>query len=124
MPYIDAVGDTGKFVGAILAKPDHYQGKTFCAAQALYSWEEIAAVISKTTGKTVVYKQVSPEEFKESLPFPSDVSDVFVEAFGCGEEFGYYGPDSGELVAWAADHARGRLSTLEEYFRTHSLQLA
>ena len=40
MPYIDAVGDTGKFVGAILAKPDHYQGKTFCAAKALYSWEE------------------------------------------------------------------------------------
>ena len=124
MPYIDAVGDTGKFVGAILAKPDQYQGKTFCAAQALYSWEEIPAVISKTTGKNVIYKQVSPEEFRKSLPFESDdISDIFVEGFSCGEEFGYFGPDTKGLVAWAAENARGRLSTLEEYFQTHPLRL-
>lgn len=124
LPYIDAVGDTGKFVGAILAEPHQYQGKTFCAAKALYSWEEIAAIISKTTGKTVVYKQISLEAFKKSLPFESDISDIFVEGFSCQEEFGYFGPDSKELVAWAAENARGRLSTLEEYFQTHTLQLA
>ena len=124
-PYIDAVGDTGKFVGAILAEPDRYQDKTLCAAKALYSWEEIAAIISKTTGKTVIYQQVSLEEFKKSLPFDSsDISDIFVEGFSCQEEFGYYGPGSQELVAWAAENARGRLSSLEEYFQTHPLQLA
>lgn len=123
VPYIDAVGDTGKFVGAILAEPDRYRGKTFCAAKALYSWEEIVAIISKTTGKTVVYKQISLEEFKKSLPFESDIADIFVEAFSAGEEFGYFGPDFKELVAWAAENARGRLSTLEEYFRSHPLQL-
>jgi len=121
VPYIDAVGDTGKFVGAILAEPAKYEGKTFCAATALYSFEELAAVMAKTTGKTVAYRQISPEEFKK---YPSFLPDAYVEVFSYLEEFGYFGPDSKDLVAWAAENARGRLSTLEEYFETHPLQLA
>jgi len=120
-PLIDAVGDTGKFIGAILAEPDKYEGKTFCAATALYSLEEIIAIISKTTGKTVVYKQIPLEDFKKSLPF---MADVFAEGFSFQEEFGYFGPDSKNLVAWAAENARGRLSTFEEYLEAHPLQLA
>lgn len=50
--------------------------------------------------------------------------DVFVEGFSYQEEFGYFGPDSKNLVTWAADNARGgRLSFLEEYLETHPLQL-
>lgn len=120
LPFIDAVGDTGKFIGAILAEPDTYEGKTFCAA-VLYSWEEVAAIMSKATDKTVVYKQISVEEFKKSLPF---AADVYIEGFSYQEEFGSYGPDTKKLIAWAAENARGRLSTLEEYFETHPLQLA
>jgi uncharacterized protein YbjT (DUF2867 family) len=121
LPYIDAVGDTGKFVGAILAETDKYEGKTFCGAAALYSWEELAAIMSEATGKTVVYEQIPPEEFKKSLPF---MADMFVEGFSYQEEFGYFGPDSKKLVAWAAENARGRLSTFQEYLETHPLQLA
>jgi len=43
--------------------------------------------------------------------------------FSYPEEFGYFSPDSEKLVAWAAENARGRLSTLEEYLETHPLQL-
>ena len=120
LPLIDAVGDTGKFVGAILADPEKYEGKTFCAATALYSLEETVAAMSKATGKTVVYQQVSVEDFKQSLPF---AADIFAETFSYPEEFGYYGPDSKELVAWAAENARGKLSTLEEYLQANPLQL-
>lgn len=119
-PYLDAVGDTGKFVGAILAEPDKYEGKTFCAAAALYSWEELAAIMSEATGKTVVYRQIPLAEFKESLPF---MADLFVDGFSYQEEFGYFGPDSNELVAWAAENARGTLSTLQEYLETYPLHL-
>ncbi|KAK4541891.1 hypothetical protein LTR36_007255 [Oleoguttula mirabilis] len=62
LPMVDAVGDAGKFVGAILAQPDKYEGKTFCAATALYSAEDVVASMSKATGKTVVYKQIPLEE--------------------------------------------------------------
>ncbi|EXJ96157.1 hypothetical protein A1O1_01283 [Capronia coronata CBS 617.96] len=122
VPLIDAVGDTGKFIGAILAEPDKYEGETFCAAVGLYTLEEIVGTMSKATGKTVVYKQIPAEDFRKSLP--PFAADIFVEGFGYGEEFGYYGPNTKELVAWAAQQARGRLTTLEEYFEAHPLQLA
>ena len=123
-PLVHAVGNTGNFVGAILANPEKYEGKTFAAATRFYSMNEIVSIMSKATGKTIVYKQVSVEEFKEDMGIPEVLADIFVEAFSYGEEFGYYGPDSEKLVAWAAANARGRLSTLEEYFEAHPLQLA
>ncbi|KAJ9148418.1 HSCARG dehydrogenase [Pleurostoma richardsiae] len=123
IPLIDAIGDTGKFIGAILAEPDKYEGKTFCAAGGIYTGDEIVAILSRATGKTIVYKQVSTEEFKKSLPFTADSFVEFVEALSYGEEFGYYGPDTEKLVAWAAENARGKLSTLEEFLEAHPLQL-
>ena len=118
---IDAVGDTGKFVGAILAEPDRYEGKTFCAVSASYNFEEVVTILSKATGKTIIYKQISIEDYKKSLPF---AQDIIPETFSYLEEFDYWGPDTEELVAWAAENARGRLSTFEEYLEAHPLQLA
>ncbi|OIW30142.1 NAD(P)-binding protein [Coniochaeta ligniaria NRRL 30616] len=122
LPLIAAVADTGKFVGAILAEPDKYEGKTFCAATALYTWEDVAAVVSKVTGVKTVYQQVSVEEYMASLP--PFVADVFFEAFSYWDEFGYYGPETEEVVKWAAEHARGKLTTLEEYFEANPQPLA
>ena len=120
VPLIAAVDDTGKFVGAVLASPDEYEGKTFCAATALYSLAEIADTMSKATGQKVVYTQIPLEEFKAGLPF---ATDIFVEGFSYSEEFGYYGSDTEALVAWAAENARGRLLTLDEYLRKYPLRL-
>ena len=117
---INAVGDTGKFVDAILAEPEKYEDKTLCAAVAFYSLEEVAAIMSKASGKTIICEQISVEDFQNSLPF---AGDIFAEVFSYQEEFGYWGPDSEKLVAWAMENARGRLSTLEEYFETHPVRL-
>lgn len=121
MPLIDAIGDGGKFVGAILAEPDKYQGKKLCAATKLYTMKEIAATLSKSTGKTIVYKQVSDEKFAQSLPPP--VVTIFVDYFKYIGEFGYFGPGSKELVAWAAAQARGKLSTFQDYLKVHPFEL-
>jgi uncharacterized protein YbjT (DUF2867 family) len=119
-PYIDATGDSGKFVGAILADPEKYEGKTFCAAQTFYTMEDITTILSKTTRKKIIYKQISREEFKKQIPFAADLLD---EALAALDEFGYWGKDSEKLVAWAIENARGRLTTLEEFFNAHPLQL-
>ena len=124
LPLIYATRDTGKFVGAILAEPEKYEGQTFCAAVALYSLEEIVIIMSKATGKTVIYKQISLEDFRKSVPLPPALLDVFAEGFSAQEEFGYWGSDTEKLVAWAVENTRGKLSTLEEYFEAHPLQLA
>ena len=121
LPYVDAVGDAGKFVNAILAEPDKYEGQTFNAAVGLYSLTEIAAILSKASGKTVVYKQLSDEEFKDSLPF---MGELFAQGGAFQAEYGYFGPGTEEKVAWAAENARGKLTTLPEYFQKHPYTLA
>ncbi|KAJ5899597.1 hypothetical protein N7495_004341 [Penicillium taxi] len=117
-PMVDATEDTGKFVGAILSQPDKYEGKTFYASTRLYSLEEITAIFSKVIGKTVIYKRISTEEFKQNLPF---LADAFTEGFSSIEEFGAFGPDTEDLVAWAAENARGTLSTLEEFWKKNTV---
>lgn len=120
IPMIDAVGDTGKFVGAILAEPEKYEGKTFCAAAALYSLEDVAGTISRATGEKVAYRQIPLEQWKNSLPF---AKEIFAEAFSYPEEFGYYGEDSESSVKWAVENARGRVSNFEAYLEKHPLKL-
>jgi uncharacterized protein YbjT (DUF2867 family) len=55
LPLIEAAADSGKYVGAILAEPEKYEGKVLSAATHLYSLEDIVQTISKVTGKTVKY---------------------------------------------------------------------
>ena len=119
-PWLDAVGDGGKFVGAILADPDKFEGKTLCAGTH-YTLEQIAAILSKATGKTIAAKQIPNDEFEKGVPW---LPEVFSEAFRAHAEFGYWGPDSKELAAWATENARGKLTTPEEFFAAHPLQLS
>jgi uncharacterized protein YbjT (DUF2867 family) len=121
MPLIDAIGDGGKWVGAILAEPDKYEGKTICAATRMYSMKEMATALSKSTGKNVVYKQVSNEDFAKSLP--DMVAALFVDYFGYINDYGYYGPGTEEKVEWAAKQARGKLSTFEGFLEKHPYKL-
>lgn len=119
-PLLNAVADTGKFVGVILAESDKYEGKTFCAATKFYTLDEIVAALSKSSGKTIVYNQIGTEEFKRSLPF---AADIFAEGFSFQEEYGYWGPESEEAVAWAVENVPGRLTTLEEFLEMHPYRL-
>lgn len=119
-PLVAAVDDTGKFVGAILAEPEKFEGKTFNAATKIYTLEEVIQLLSKSSGKTIVLKQISAAEFESSLPF---FAGVFTDAYAYGEEYGYYGPGTKESVEWAAANARGKLTTFEEFLEAHPFQL-
>ncbi|KAH8900519.1 putative hscarg dehydrogenase [Thozetella sp. PMI_491] len=120
-PYLAATKDVGKFVGAILAEPDKYEGTTFCAAQAHYTLEEIVSALAKSSGKTIVFKQITYDEFEKAMPF---APELWSDGMRCNEELGYYGPGSEKLVRWAAERARGRLTTLDEFLATNPLQLS
>nr|POE50126.1 nmra-like family domain-containing protein 1 [Quercus suber] len=118
---IDIVADTGKFVGAILAEPDKYEGQTFCAASSYQTWEEVAATMSNLTGKKVTFKELTEQEFRAVMPI---APDDFTESFLAMSEFGLYGPDTEEKIKWAAENARGELSTVEDFLKANSLELA
>jgi uncharacterized protein YbjT (DUF2867 family) len=122
-PLVNAVRDTGKFVGAILAEPDKFDGKTFCGATKLYTLEEMIAIMSKATGKDITYKRISAKEFKKRMKLLDGLGDTVMEMVAFLDDTGYFGPDSENLVAWAANNARGKLSTFEEYLEAHPLRL-
>ena len=121
LPLIDIAADTGKFVGAVLAEPEKYEGKVLCAATGLYSLDEIVRAMGKATGKTVKYNRLPESTFRGFLPPP--LADHLIDMFSYFEGYGYFGPQTGEKVAWAAEQARGRLTTLDAYFAKSPLQL-
>jgi len=112
IPLIDVSADTGKYVCAILAEPAKYEGKVLSAATRLYTFDEIARIISKLSGKTVIYKQQLPK-FR--------VAD-HAEMFFYFQEFGYYGVNTKEKVEWTARNARGELTTFEEHIAKNPLK--
>lgn len=119
-PLVDIVNDMGKYVGAILAEPDKYEGKTFCAATRHYSLTAVAETLAEVSGKKVVLRRLSPEEFLVRMPMPADGIN---EIFRFTEEIGYWGPDSEKLMAWAAENARGKLTTLRDFLKSSNFTL-
>lgn len=119
-PLIAMNEDGGKFVGAILAEPEKFEGKRLCAATGMYSIGEIVAGLSKSSGETIQYKQVSDEEFIKTTPV---MHELFAEYFHYWDEFGYFGPGSEKLVTEAVASARGKLTTFDEFLREHPFRL-
>ena len=121
LPLIEAAADTGKYIGAILAEPEKYEGKVLSAATKLYSLEDIVQTISKVTGKAVKYNQLPKNVFHGFLP-PA-AADNLVEMLLYFQDFGYYGPQTKDKVEWTAQNARGKLTTFEEYITKNPIHL-
>lgn len=121
LPLIDAARDTGKWVAAILADFSMYKDQVLCCATALYSLHEIVDIMSKISGKKVLYQQVPEEVWRGFLP--PKMQDHIAEMFQYFQDYGYYGAKTVENVKWSAEQAYGQLTTLEEYLRAHPLNL-
>jgi len=113
LPLVDITGDTGKYVGAMLAEPDKFEGKIVCAASELLSFTEVVKIISRLSGKEVNYMEVEEEMITKWMPPAARV--MLTEMMRNTSEFGYYGSESKELVAWAGANARGKITTFEEF---------
>jgi uncharacterized protein YbjT (DUF2867 family) len=120
LPLIDVVADTGKFIGPVLAEPEKFEGKVLSAASGIYTYEEVVQVMSKTSGKTVEYKQVADNPFRN---MPPARADMLLSMMPYLEECGYYGPQTKELVEATVKNAEGKLTTFEEYLAREPLAL-
>ncbi|KAI3392756.1 hypothetical protein diail_5235 [Diaporthe ilicicola] len=120
-PLIDIAGDTGKFVGAILAEPDKYAGKTLACATRCYTMTEMADIMARTSGRTIKYAQVPKDAFAGFLPEAN--RNTLLNMLSFFEEFGYYGPETEQLVKEAAQAAKGAPTEFEEYLKREPLKL-
>ena len=103
LPLVDIVADTGKFIGPVLAESEKFEGKVLSAASGLYTYGEIVQVMSKTSGKTVEYKQVADNPFRN---MPPARADMLLSMMLYLEECGYYGPQTKELVEGDCQNAK------------------
>ena len=87
---MNAVRNTGKFIGAILAEPKKYNSKMFCVAMKFYSLKEMIAIMSKAMDKTIIYEHISHKEFKKSMTISEVLTDMFVEMLAFLEETYYF----------------------------------
>lgn len=119
VPFIDARADTGKFVGAILARPSRYVGQMFCAATHMYTLSEVAGIITRVTGKKTIYIQKSEKEWAESVA--QEVAGPRVAMYKFIQDPGYYGECSKEKVAWTSEQVGGGLTSFEEFLERNDV---
>ncbi|KAG0228431.1 hypothetical protein BGW42_002223 [Actinomortierella wolfii] len=122
-PLTDAAADTGKWVAAMVEHPEKYDGQSLSAATRVYTLEEIVQTLSKVSGKTIVLKTISEDEYRTQ--HPPEAHDALYAMVQYLREFPYYGPDQDAKIRWAAEQARpyGELSTLEDYVVRNPLRL-
>ncbi|MCJ1236427.1 hypothetical protein MMC14_004408 [Varicellaria rhodocarpa] len=120
-PWLDVVDDSGKFVAAVLAEPDKYEGKVLSAASTIKSLDEVAQIMSKVSGKTVKYSQMPESKYRGFLP--PVAADTIVNMFLYIQDYGYYGSQTKEAVDWSVQQAHGKLTTFEEYLAKYPLKL-
>jgi len=109
MTLIDIVNDTGKLVGAILPQPDKSQGKVLCAGTKSCTYNDIAEIMSKKTGKTIKYKQL-PRETYQSFMDPI-MGKAVTTMYRLIQDYGYFGPETEKLVAESAKQAGVKLNS-------------
>ncbi|KAJ6542203.1 NAD(P)-binding protein [Mycena vulgaris] len=93
LPSIDTAHDYGLWVRQVLEQPVFPDGSEVRTSGENITVEDVALQLSQVTGKKVVFKQLSVEEFKinlESLAFPPHIVVDLIEHFLNYDEFGYY----------------------------------
>ncbi|KAF7340538.1 NmrA domain-containing protein [Mycena sanguinolenta] len=93
VPIIDMQSDYGLYVRRVLELPVFPDGLDVFTGQNI-TGEDMARQLSEVTGKKVIFKQITTEEFAipmAGLGVPPDMIDAAVGAFQFWEEFGYYG---------------------------------
>jgi uncharacterized protein YbjT (DUF2867 family) len=125
IPLIAASEDVGRFVSAILREPEKFRGRKVCAAQGMYTWEEVAACLGRSAGVRIRYRQCSWEEWREMAPFEG-LKDFLEQAYRYAEEFGgYFGEGEDESVEWAVESVGGEsgLTSLEKFLEKSPFEL-
>ena len=106
IPLFDADADTGKYVKAILKKPDQTLGKRVFAATDYYTPDQMLDTfrqVKPSAGKLIRFAQVSPDQFKQGAigkGMPEFAAQELLENFQLLDAEGYFGgADLGESLA-------------------------
>ncbi|KAL9615220.1 MAG: hypothetical protein Q9167_000314 [Letrouitia subvulpina] len=114
LPLID-ISDTGKYLAPILLEPEKYHLKTFTAATAFYSLQQIVETWSQVTGRTVTFVPRPPDS--ASAGMTPEMVKVQRESAGLIKDYHYYGPTGPKDLEWTLAQIKEPLTTWEEFVK-------
>ena len=100
IPFLDAGGDTGKFVKGILTHRDKLLGKRVLAATDYSTPSDAIAIFKELfpkAGESAKFVQLSKEDYKGALAkagLPEKAQEELYENMAFMKEYGYYGKAS------------------------------
>ena len=100
IPFLDAGGDTGKFVKGILTHRDKVLGKRVLAATDYYTPTDAITIFKElfpSAGKSAKFVQISKDDYKGALAqagMPEKAQQELYENMAFMNEYGYYGKSS------------------------------
>lgn len=121
IPLIYVQEDFGKWIAAMVADFDRFEGRAVCAATRMYSFQEIVETMSRVSGKRVVYRHLGKEAWGSFLP--PERRPYLLDMMQCFQDFGYFGEGTAEKVGLGREKIRGEVTELEEYLRRNPLVL-
>ncbi|KAJ7142542.1 NAD(P)-binding protein [Mycena epipterygia] len=102
VPFIDAARDYGLFVRGVIERPVFPDGSELSAHGESISIRDMALQLSQATGKNVVFKQITAEQWRQNiqaLSVPPHIVLDMVDAFQFFDEFGFHAPTNLEGLA-------------------------
>ncbi|KAF7345405.1 NmrA domain-containing protein [Mycena venus] len=94
LPIIDMDHDYGLYVRRVLELPVFPDGSEVYTSSEDITVEEMARQLTEVTGKQVVFKQITIEEWTKSYTaagVPTTISNELIDMYRFIDEFGYYG---------------------------------
>ncbi|KAJ7308523.1 NAD(P)-binding protein [Mycena albidolilacea] len=94
LPIIDIEHDYGLYVQRALEQPVFPDGEEVYTTSEDITVEDMARQLSEATGKQVVFKQISVEEWTKTfaaMGLPPVISNEIIDGFRFFDEVGYYG---------------------------------
>lgn len=115
IPMIDVVGDTGNYVGAILAQPEKYEGKLLLAVSEFTNFNKVAKTMSKVYDKQISYQQVDKKDYLTFLP--EALRKDMISMFSYCDDFGFYGSKTEVLFNENEKSPRAPVTSLTDFFK-------
>ncbi|KAL4800669.1 hypothetical protein BDV19DRAFT_396214 [Aspergillus venezuelensis] len=116
IPMIDAAGDSGSYLLPILLHPEEAKGKVIYASSGMYSYTDMARIISDVSGERLEYVQLPGDVYKGFMH--EEMGGRLVAMMSFINDPGYYGPGTGEKVRETVEIVEsvgGKLTSFEEF---------
>jgi len=120
IPLFDASNDTGKWVKAILLKPEQTMGKRVLGSDSYYTPKQVIEQFKEVypqSGKTAKFVESTPAQFKQGLAMgglPELGQEEMYQNMILMPRYGYYG---GADLQWSNDILDEKPTTWKEFIK-------